>query len=58
MDCLGKTKEQAIDLIEQLGYRWRMSMEDGKAYILTMDYCTGRINLIVENGIVVRTEVG
>jgi len=55
---VGKTVQQAEgDLVAQ-GYTVRVVQEDGKSFAMTAEFKLDRINLIVENGLVVRTYVG
>lgn len=49
--------EAARVLAEKNGVEFRVVQEDGQGYIVTDDYVVGRINAIIENGVVVDYEV-
>ena len=55
---IGMKKEDAINESKGAGWRIRISKRDGKAYILTRDYRTDRINLEIEKDIVVKAHIG
>jgi hypothetical protein len=54
----GKTEEEAKALIEQAGMVMRVVARDGQEFMVTMDYHTGRVNVVVNNGIVTPREIG
>jgi hypothetical protein len=57
---IGKSENDAISLIERKGpeLAYRVTKRDGEALAVTQDYRVDRINLEIENGIVVATNVG
>lgn len=44
--------------IKMLGFRTRITNEDGRPLIITMDYRTDRINLHIKNGKVIMASMG
>ncbi len=57
-EIVGKEKEEAKKLIEENGFIHRIGKEDGIAYAGTCDFRFDRINLYIEKGIVIKSEVG
>lgn len=55
---LGKTKEEATLLCEQMGFWVRVTCEDGHHFIVTRDYHTNRVNLELTAGLVVKAHIG
>lgn len=51
-DYNGLTVEQAQALADSKNVKFRVAKQDGEEFGLTMDFILGRINAIVENGIV------
>lgn len=49
----GVDEATAAAQIEAAGYTYRVVMIDGESFPMTMDYRLDRINLTLENGIVV-----
>lgn len=49
----GVDEATAVQQIEAAGYTYRVVMIDGESFPMTMDYRLDRINLTLENGIVV-----
>lgn len=49
----GLTIEAAQELARENGVMFRIVQEDGEYYAVTMDYRPGRINAVVEDGIIV-----
>lgn len=49
----GVDEATAVQQIEAAGYTFRVVMIDGESFPMTMDYRLDRINLTLENGIVV-----
>jgi thermostable 8-oxoguanine DNA glycosylase len=42
------------ETLKSMGYRFRIVKSDGHHFIVTRDYVTNRVNVEVENGIVVK----
>lgn len=57
-DFVGLKKEDAFKLCEQRGLRHRVTSENGKSFIITMDYRLGRVNFHIDNNIVLSTSRG
>ena len=55
---VGKTIEDAKELAGFNGFAIRTVREDGEQFIVTMDHRMDRINIDVENGIVVAARIG
>jgi hypothetical protein len=55
---IGLTTEDAIRLIKDNNFISRIAYEDGEHFIITMDICVDRINLEIEEGIVVSAHFG
>jgi hypothetical protein len=55
---IGLTPQEANDLFERkaLNMSVRVTMEDGKNYMVTMDLRFDRINVHVENGVISKVE--
>lgn len=51
-------KDEAIAAIDNAGFSWRISSEDGEDFALTMDYLEERVNLTILDGIVVEVAIG
>ncbi len=55
---IGKTTQEAIELIKTNGCLSRIIMEDGNSNIVTMDLRSDRLNLKVVKGVVVEASRG
>lgn len=55
---VGMEKDKALAYIQSKGWRCRVTAEDGKTYIMTMDICADRVNLVIENGRIKSAGVG
>lgn len=55
---IGKTKEEAIDLLEKNNSKFRIKSEDNERFILTTDYLINRFNLTINKGIVTDVTIG
>ena len=55
---IGLTTEYAIQLIKDNNFTSRIVYEDGEHFIITMDLRFDRINLEIEEGIVVSAHFG
>jgi hypothetical protein len=47
------TEQQAGDLAAEQGLKVRVAGRDGECYVVDMSYSKGRVNLYLENGLVV-----
>lgn len=55
---IGKTEKEAKQLIEQSGFKCRITKRDDYYFVCTMDYRMDRVNLKIENEIVVSATIG
>lgn len=58
LKVVGKTIQEAMKSLTELGLRVRISSEGGKPNVLTRDYRLDRVNLEVRDGRVVRATIG
>jgi hypothetical protein len=54
----GLTLQQAIEKANTIGYIWRIVEENGKALMLTYDNKSNRVNLRLNNNIVIGLYTG
>ena len=54
----GKTVEEAIRLCKENKFRFRVIKEDDRCLIITMDCWMNRVSAEVENGIVIKCNIG
>lgn len=54
----GLTKEEGIKLCNDNGYDVRVVKEDSKNYAITMDFRFNRVNLYIENGMIIKSDIG
>jgi hypothetical protein len=57
-ELVGMTKDAAFDKIEAADMMGRIRSEDSKAFMGTCDWRTDRVNLHIEDGIVVKASIG
>jgi hypothetical protein len=57
-ELVGLPKLDSEKIVFILGFAYRVTVEDGVAYIVTQDFRTDRINVKLENGIVVEAYIG
>ena len=57
-ELIGKTEQEAMDLLKVEGLRCRIEHRDGKNFILTMDAMSNRYNLSVKDGKVFKARIG
>mgnify|MGYP006351114929 FL=1 len=50
---MGKTLQEAIKYANDGGFTTRITEENGKAYMVTADFKTNRLNFRVRDGIVI-----
>lgn len=55
---VGLTVEEVTTKCHSRGYQTRKTREDGKAYMITADLRPDRVNLVIENGIVIKADIG
>jgi hypothetical protein len=55
---IGLTEEDAIEILKDEGWRVRITVRDGKYYIVTRDYRLDRVNLQIVDGKVNKIDVG
>jgi len=57
-ELLGLTADKATELATGWGYQVRIVRQDGDWFVLTMDLQSRRINLEIENGLLVQAGAG
>jgi hypothetical protein len=57
-DVVGRTEAEATAVVEQSGFTVRVVARDGEYYMITQDFRTDRVNLVVEAGRVTGAYVG
>lgn len=55
---VGLTEQMATQVIEENGFRARLTERDGNYFIVTRDFRTDRINLKVKDGLVYNASIG
>lgn len=55
---VGKNEEEAKQIIENHGYKSRITARDGERFMITLELDQNRINLEIEDGTVKRAEIG
>lgn len=55
---IGLTKERGALQCIINNYKVRIRREDSNIYMLTMDMCTDRINLEIDNDIITKCDIG
>lgn len=55
---IGRTVQQAESELLAQGYITRVVQVDGQSFPMTAEFMLNRMNLVVENGVVVRAYVG
>jgi major membrane immunogen (membrane-anchored lipoprotein) len=50
---IGKEAEEAKNILAGMGYIMRVSIKDGKSAMVTADFRNHRVNVNVDNGIVI-----
>jgi hypothetical protein len=55
---VGMTEKEAEGELVKQGYVVRVVQVDGESFPMTAEFVLGRMNLVVENGLVVRAYVG
>lgn len=58
LNVIGMTKKQALAYIKKTGMRSRIKREDDQSYIGTMDLRGDRVNLELDNNLVVKAYIG
>ena len=54
----GKTVEEAIRLCKENKFKFRITKEDDRCLMITMDCWMNRVSAEVENGIVIKCNIG
>jgi hypothetical protein len=54
----GLTLEEATEKAKRRGFTVRIVEQDGKAFMLTMDFINNRINFRVRNGLILEAYAG
>lgn len=57
-DIIGMSYEDAVIHVRKGGHTWRMVRKDSMNYIITCDLRLDRVNLEVENEVVVKYSMG
>jgi hypothetical protein len=57
-DIIGMVKYDAVKLIEDAGYTWRITRCDKNDYIITCDLHLKRFNLEIDNDLITKTYLG
>lgn len=57
-DIVGLSELEATASLEAAGFTVRIAARDGEDFILTQDYRTDRVNLVVDGGVVTNAEIG
>lgn len=55
---LGKTEEEAKLLASSSGFSTRVVQRDDEKFVVTMDLRFDRLNLYIENNIVIKSNIG
>ena len=55
---IGMLEDDAYKLCKENGYDSRTTIEDGKPYIITCDLRFDRVNFEIENGLVIKANLG
>lgn len=55
---IGLTENEAVATAESKGWSVRVAVRDGESFMLTTDYVTNRVNLVVENMLVTAVTIG
>ena len=54
---IGMTEEEGIKLISENDINYRIVIKDSKPYIITCDFNMDRLNLEIENNIIIKCEI-
>lgn len=49
---IGKSKQEAIEILEGLNNNYRIITEEGKHFIYSMELNPGRLNLVIQDGLI------
>jgi len=50
---IGQSVEDVLIYLKKLDYTIRIVEEDGRVFMVTMDFKNNRVNVIVENGLII-----
>lgn len=55
---IGKTEDEARNIIFNNGYHYRVTIKDGNYYVMTRDYRVDRINLVIKDNLIIKADLG
>lgn len=55
---IGLTEEKALEALKDVGFFGRITFRDGKSLMRTMEFRNNRVNLSIENGLVIGAKIG
>lgn len=55
---IDKNKSDAKKIVEDNGYVFRITSENSNDYIITCDFRTDRVNVKIENDLIISAELG
>lgn len=55
---VGLTEDEAMALASESGWEYRVAARDGESFMLTTDYVTNRVNVVIEDGVITEVTVG
>lgn len=55
---IGKNKDDAQKIVENYGYSFRITSENGNDYMITCDFRTDRVNVKIEDDLIISAELG
>lgn len=57
-NLIGKNKYDAQKIVESHGYIFRITSENGNYYMITCDFKTNRVNVKIEDDLIVEADLG
>lgn len=57
-DLLLKDYKSAVEICEKNGFTTRVVCNNGVNYVITCDFNLKRVNFVLENGIIVKCDIG
>lgn len=55
---IGKSESESRRIVEEHNYTFRVTGKDGINYMVTSDFNTNRVNVVLVNNIVVKSDIG
>lgn len=55
---IGKSEAESRKIVEENGYTFRVTAKDGVNYIVTCDFDTNRVNVVLVNNIIIESYLG